>query len=641
MAIAKMVKISAIVEENNRNRLMKELQSIQKIEVRPINPNQVDGTRPSTSQRLNELDDQLQDVRSAMRFLDSYLKAKGFKEKYMKPLPTMTLEELEQQVSFDEIKSVTQKVWAKKEKLEKIESDLQVINNEADFFSKWQNLHAIPAYHRAPKYTKLYIGTLPQTNDNEYINAVRENKDIIVEEVYQSRDEIGLVIATSLDKSYEVNQFLTQNRFQTLDYQFVDLPANLLKERHQQAEDLRKEAQEERLSLADFQEEYRVLEMAEEILYALYQRQGATESSLTSDRLFAIEGWVAKDEAPAIIKNVEEALPGQIYISQSDVVEDEMDEVPTKLENPSLIAPFENITKMYGTPKYNGFDPTGSLAPYYWIFFGMMMADLGYGLLLWLGTLIPLKFFTMDQGMKKNIKFFHILSYSVIVWGLMYGSFFGAALPFKVLSPTEDVIAVLGLSFGLGFIQILHGLALHTGLNWKSDKASAIKDGLAWIVMLCGFIIAALGPMVLHQAILQKIGLYMAGVAALVILGIAIINSKNKAAGFAAGLYDLYGVSGYLGDIVSYSRLMALGISGGSIALAFNILVAYLPPVARFTVGVVLIIALQLFNFGLSLLSAYVHSDRLIFVEFFGKFYEAGGREFAPLKFLDKHVNIK
>ena len=123
MAIAKMVKISAIVEENNRNRLMKELQSIQKIEVRPINPNQVDGTRPSTSQRLNELDDQLQDVRSAMRFLDSYLKAKGFKEKYMKPLPTMTLEELEQQVSFDEIKSVTQKVWAKKEKLEKIESD--------------------------------------------------------------------------------------------------------------------------------------------------------------------------------------------------------------------------------------------------------------------------------------------------------------------------------------------------------------------------------------------------------------------------------------------------------------------------------------------------------------------------------------
>lgn len=136
-------------------------------------------------------------------------------------------------------------------------------------------------------------------------------------------------------------------------------------------------------------------------------------------------------------------------------------------------------------------------------------------------------------------------------------------------------------------------------------------------------------------------GAIVAVISALSIVAVPIIQSKSKAKGIAKGLYELYNLTGYIGDLVSYTRLMALGISGGSIAAAFNMLVEFMPPVARFTVGIVLIIALHALNLFLSLLSAYVHGARLQYVEFFGKFYTGGGRAFQPLKTEEKYLNIE
>lgn len=642
MAIAKMAKLSAIVEESNRNLLMKELQVLQRVEVKPIDPTDLAVELSAENKTSSQFEDQLEDVRAAMRFLDSYLPAASFKEKYLTPLSDMSYAQLENQYQAEEVNQVTAKVWEQKQTLEKIDSELQSLNNEADFLNKWRNLKALPEYNdEAYKYTKLYIGTIPQTSDNEFINAIKNEPKLLVEEIYQNKDEIGLVMAADLDDAYETNQVLAHNRFQALEYKFTDLPANMLQERHARAESLRNKATQTRKEISTMKAEYEELKIAEEMLYAKVEREKAQDLALSTERLFAVEGWVVADEALAIINKIEQTLGSNVYIEVSDVKESEYEEVPVELQNNRFVEPFETVTSMYGLPKYNGFDPSASLTPYYWIFFGMMIADLGYGMLLWAGTFAALKAFNLDAGMRKNVRFFHYLSYSAMLWGLIYGSIFGESLPFRLLSPTEDVIEVLVISVALGLIQILHGLVLNTMINWKNDRLEAVKGGAAWIVMLIGFLVALLGPMLFNIQSLQQVGLWMSAIAALTILGIAIIKSKNKAAGFAAGLYDLYGVSGYLGDIVSYSRLMALGISGGSIALAFNILVAYLPPVARFSIGIVLIIALQLFNFGLSMLSAYVHAARLIFVEFFGKFYEGGGRAFAPLKLLGKHINIK
>ncbi|MGX7108735.1 V-type ATP synthase subunit I [Facklamia miroungae] len=641
MAIARMAKVLAIVEEENRENLMQAFQKMQNIQVKTIDSELLEKEPKLDSKKLTEYMDQLENVRSAKKYLESYLSSESFKDKYLTPLPEMSMEEIEKSQIVEETREITQKIWQQKKTLEEINSQIQINENEAEFYHKWRNLKALPEYHNEYRYTRLLLGTIPQTADNEYYDVLKQDNRISIEEIYQSKDEIGLTIAFDKDDSFEVNQFLNQNRFQALDYRFKDLPAKLLEAAHLEAETLRKKAQALRKELGSYRKEYNQLKIAEEVFYAKAERQKATELGLQKSDLFALEGWIEESKAQASLDQVRQALNGEVYLDYVTPTDEEHEEVPIQLKNHPLIEPFETVTSMYGLPAYKGFDPTSSLMPYYWIFFGMMIADLGYGILLWLGTFIPLKFFNIEAGMRKNLRFFHLLSYAVLLWGLIYGSFFGESLPFKLLSPTEDVIQVLALSIGLGFIQIIHGLFLNTKLNWVSDRLGAIKDGLAWIVMLFGFLISVLGPMLFNLQTLKQLGLYIAGFAAITILIVASLKGKNKLIGFGAGLYDLYGISSYLGDLVSYSRLMALGIAGGSIALAFNILVAYLPPVARFSVGIILIIVLQLFNFGLSVLSAYVHSARLIFVEFFGKFYEAGGQAFAPLKYLGKYINIK
>ncbi|WP_373748722.1 hypothetical protein [Jeotgalibaca porci] len=225
---------------------------------------------------------------------------------------------------------------------------------------------------------------------------------------------------------------------------------------------------------------------------------------------------------------------------------------------------------------------------------------------------------------------------------MIYGSFFGFELPVVLLSTMDDVNTILLLSVIFGVIQILLGLGLKAYLLFRDkDVLGAISDGVGWIVIFVGLIILILASMVFPNAFLATLGKGVAigGVAAILIA--SSLAANNKAAGFGIGLYNLYGITGYVGDIVSYTRLMALGVSGASIALAFNMIIEFLPPLARVTIGILLFVLLHTVNIGLSLLSAYVHGARLIFVEFFGKFYEGGGKPLEPLTTSEEYIDLK
>lgn len=159
-------------------------------------------------------------------------------------------------------------------------------------------------------------------------------------------------------------------------------------------------------------------------------------------------------------------------------------------------------------------------------------------------------------------------------------------------------------------------------------------------VFFIGIIAVVIGQ-VAELPLVATVGQWVAIANAVGIVVVATGTAKNKAAGFASGLYQLYGVSSYVGDLVSFTRLMALSISGASIAAAFNLIISFFPPVARFTVGAVLFLLLQGLNLFLSVLGGYVHGARLQFVEFFNKFYQGGGRPLRPLKAYEKYVTIK
>lgn len=641
MAVAKMVRLTAIVEHNNRNKLMKEMQALQKVEVRDLENDNLLNRIDTDRVQLNDAEDHLLDIQAASEHLQRYVPEKSFKEKYMGEIPAYTFSELE--AKYDEVKTkeIIRSVWQYKQRIEEVQETQKRIDQEENFLTKWEKLSVLPEADDQYKHIKLFIGTIPQAANNQFINAIRHNQALVVEEIYQNAEEFGLVVIGQRENSQEIEALLLENRFQPLDYRYEELPAERLRSQRQLSADNRKEAENLRNSLAGMENELVQLKIAEEVMFAEFERLKAEQGTLQTSQLFAVEGWTLAEEAEKVTSDIRQEFGDDVFLELHEVKDEEVEDVPVQLKNNGFSEPFEMITTMYATPKYTELDPTPWVSPYYWFFFGMMMADAGYGLFMWIATIIPLKFFNLTPGIKKFLRFGHALSYATVIWGLIYGSFFGASLPFSLLSPTEDVIEVLALSIGFGFIQIINGLALNTYIQWKTNKLAAIKDGLAWIIILFGFLLAVIGPLLFDIQILTTIGLGMAGFGALLVLGIAIISQDNKFAGLAVGLYDLYGVTSYLGDLVSYSRLMALGIAGGSIALAFNILIQFLPPVARFTVGILLFVFLHLFNIGLSLLSAYVHGARLIFVEFFGKFYEGGGKAFAPLKMLEKHIRIK
>ena len=436
---------------------------------------------------------------------------------------------------------------------------------------------------------------------------------------------------------------LAKAHFSIVWYAFEEAPSVEL-EKNLKAQQAVVEAKKKVLN--DLQEEkdlLRQLQLSAEVTYNELQKEQAKNELVNGQHVFVLQGWMTQKAAEAVESQLKEKLgEGEYVFLPLEIAEEEYEEVPTVLENNAFLQPFENLTEMYGLPKYGELDPTPYTAPFYLVFFGMMAADLGYGVLLWLGTFIMLKFFHFDKGMNRNLKFFHLLSYPVMIWGIIFGSAFGADLPFQPLSLSKDLITIMILSIIFGVIQIMVGLSLGAYSNLKKKAyTDAYTSHLGWLAIITGIILYVLGSMVLNISWIATIGSSIAIIAAVAIVVVTVLSSENKWGGLASSLYNLYGISGYVADVVSYTRLMALAVSGGSIASAFNMLVGFLPPVARFTAGIFLIVALQGLNIFLSFLGAYVHGLRLQFVEFFGKFYDGGGHALKPFKTYEKYVDIK
>ncbi|MCT7693785.1 MAG: V-type ATP synthase subunit I, partial [Lactobacillus iners] len=319
-------------------------------------------------------------------------------------------------------------------------------------------------------------------------------------------------------------------------------------------------------------------------------------------------------------------------------------DAPIKLKNGKFSDAFEGLVKTYSMPSYNEIDPTPLVAPFYWLFFGMMVADFGYGLLVTILSGIVLKTCNLKEAMRKNVKFFFYLGFSIMLWGAIYGSYFSLPLGIPgLINPTTDYNTILKLSIVIGLIHVFVGLGAKAYMQIRDGKPlDAFYDVGLWYLTLTTVILLLLGKYMGFNPIAMKVIKY---IMILSMIGIILTGGrevKNIGGRIGLGIYSLYGISGYMGDLISYARLMALGLSGGFIALSVNqicAMVGFKPATIIFVI--IIFVFGQTFNILLSLLGAYVHSARLIYVEFFGKFYEGGGKEFKDFKIDEKYINIK
>lgn len=363
---------------------------------------------------------------------------------------------------------------------------------------------------------------------------------------------------------------------------------------------------------------------------------------------FIVTGYAPHALVPALTAQLESAYAVAVEAQPADP-----ELAPVKLRNNAFVRPAESITEMYAMPLATDIDPTPVMSFFYYLFFGMMLSDAGYGLLLAFGAWFLLKKYRPEPGMQRNLRLFMYCGVSTVLWGLVFGSFFGDApsviaktffdvdfvMP-RLLDPITDSITLLVLSLGLGFVQILVGLGARFYMSWRAgDKLGACFDTGLWMTTLIGFGLLAAGMALLPA--LQTVG---AVVAAASLVGLVLTQGRKKKGPmkFISGLASLYDVTGYVSDLMSYSRLMALGLTTGVMGSVFNMLGAMFGKgIGGALAMIVIFLVGHGINFGINALGAYVHTIRLQYVELFSKFYEGGGRLFRPFAFHSKYVRIK
>lgn len=626
MAVSKMQKCLIVTDNETASQLLLSLQEFQQFQL-------VDMSSETTlvqehNQELSQIDERLANVRLAQRVLQDYAtKQHSFKR---------------QQMTFNELlalqpeirkRNLVEQVLQLKHEQDNLLKSQEILRQKQSELQLW---HKLPVVKDKLKAFSIIVGTIPQTADNRFMQNFAKDDMLYVEELFQNATTIGIAVYCDKDDKAAVMAKLEAYHFSVYNYPYKQSPLEELEVVKEQYAQTLERQQFIRQSLKTLVNENKDLFYLEELLENQRQRLLAQDLLAKRSVLTGLSGWVEVDNIEHLEQLLKQTLPSKSYaMVLEDVVDDEV-VIPTQLKNHPLVEPFELLTEMYSIPKYSEVDPTPYLAPFYAVFFGMMIGDIGYGLLMLIGTGYLLWKNNLTQESRKNVKLFHILSYPSIVWGILFGSFFSFDIGIALLSTSQDGVKILYLSVAFGILQLICGLLIQTREQLKQKQvSSAISDGLAWVAMLIGVVLMVLGEP------LATIGQYTVLLGAVSVILFTALGAANKLLGIGSGLYKLYGASAYIGDLASYTRLMALAVAGASIGTAFNQIIEMLPPIAKFTVGIVLFIVLHGLNIGLAILGAYVHGIRLQFVEFFGKFYEGGGKKFKPLKSYEKYVDIK
>ena len=381
-----------------------------------------------------------------------------------------------------------------------------------------------------------------------------------------------------------------------------------------------------------------LLEASDRAAIAL-RREEAKSRLVGTDKVFLLEGWLPADRCAALEKALE---PFTCAIETREPTEDEYPQVPVQLKNNKLTRPLNMVTEMYSLPAYGTLDPNPLMAPFFILFYGIMMADMGYGLLMMIASVIISKKYR-PKGMSGELfSLLGLCGISTFIMGALTGGFFGDfltqlvaivspgtvfALP-KLFDPLDDLTMILIGSMALGMVQIVTGMAISLIEKCKRKKfLDAFFEEITWWIVFIGIALLALGK----GAAVLYVG------CALVLLG-PIVQGKGwgRLTGVFGSLYNH--VTGYFGDILSYTRLMALMLAGSVIAQVFNMLAAMPGNVIAFIIISMLGNAM---NFGLNLLGCYVHDLRLQCLEFFNKFYVDGGKPFRPMTLDTEYVDLQ
>jgi len=655
MAIVKMSRFDLVVFAEQRAKVLKKLQKFKEvnfvdIELRDengeVSKDAVEGvTKYVNNEELTHIDERLYQLSSAISLIKKYDERKTRLRDVIHGNENYTFDELAKKALTYDWKKISSELNAIGTQYSQIKSEISKKYTRYDEIDLWERLDVNPKELKDLKKVNTFLGTVPIKLKGSFIDGISKLDKTYYEELKIVKDEVYYLVISSIDESEKekLAEVFRNSSFTVENLDIDAVPQDYKNELQKEISGLKKEKRRLKAKIKTYSEDLTDLQAVYEYMQNKKLRIVESEKLAQTENTILIKGWIPTEKVNEFEKVVKDEAGDNYYLTFTEADRDDAT-VPIKLKNGKIASTFENLTGMYAYPRYNEIDPTPLFTPFYILFFGMMGADVGYGLVLLLATMFVLKVVNLSSQMRKSVKFFFYLSFSVIFWGLLYGSYFGATIPgmWRLVDPASQYNDLLIGSIVFGVVHIFVGLAIKAYMLIRDGKSlEAVYDVLFWYMALMGGIVYLIFKLMNLSPVVANVSMWVmiAGMAGIVLTGGR--EAKGIGAKLGGGLYSLYGISSYVGDFVSYSRLMALGLSGGFIASAINMIAGM---ISGSWVGMifipVILVAGHLFNMFLSFLGAYVHTSRLMYVEYFGKFYEGGGKPFKDFRTESKYVNL-
>ncbi len=652
MSIVKMQKIAVIGLEKQKESIMSKLMDFGAIELVSQKSKLSDKdlgsivTLDDSHAKAAALDAKLSMAEAALNFLKKYDPAKEPLFTTRRVMKADAARNIDREKAEEDISSVLKL----EEHLKDVNDRKNKLEQEEILITPWLE-YAMPLEMIKTPKTIIHEGIVPATVDRqELMNDLEVFGGIVAKLVHSDKDMNYIAFICLISQEQQILALLKQKGFSEVYFRGLKGTAKenlkrIKKEKEVLDEEIREIEQEaSRMAmLRQSIENYRDMTAIDS------EKEKIKNKLLRTKKTFYLEGWIPE----RLTEKAGKLLEGMNCCYEFADAE-EGEEVPVLLDNKNFFVPYEAITEMYSLPDYRGFDPTSIFALFYAVFFGIMLSDAGYGIIMAVGCFTVLRKFNLEGNTYKMVKLFFYCGISTTIWGALFGGWFGdivavftrtflgteIAIAPIWFNPLDDPMKMLIFSLILGIIHLFTGMAIKAYMQIKEGHwFDAVCDEGLWYITIIGFIAWLGGGMVLPAAAAVGKWMTIIGAAGLLLTG----GRHNKGFGkVTGGLSNIYNITSYMSDILSYARLLALGLATGVIAQVVNTLGSLFGGGIGGLIALVIIFLLgHTLNLAINVLGAFIHSSRLQYVEFFGKFYEDGGEPFDPFRKKTKYIKIE
>ena len=660
MALAKIKKYQIIAVKQHKDKILEILQNTESLDVREINEEA--GLEMNTNARLKDLQKTDLDYASldfAIKLLSPFGKKRGL---FAQPIMVSVKEAAEKAHEVD-FKTVIEKCTEIEEDITKAKNSISSLQNDITLYTPWKSLDIDLGSIEETSTTKTILGNVKTSAYEEATEKIGKLSDL-TSLVAVAKETVDTYLLLTFNKELEKEVRSTLSEFKFTEAELPKVEGSMkdhLKKLEKEITEHKKEIEKAEKGLKKLSEGLDDLKIVHDYIGWEKEKLETEKLTASTDYNFVVTAWIAKNSITKIEEKLNEVTK---EYELAEIKPEEGENPPVVLQNSNFMSPFEAVSRIYGLPKHTELDPTPFLAAFFILFFALCLTDAGYGIFMFITMGLALKFFKLPDGIRKLVKLLMYAGIVTFVIGTIFGGWFGLT-PDQVpsfltytnaageqmfllqkINAINSPITVLILSLALGFIQVTLGVIIKLvhGIKYEDPKESILDSG-PWVLMLLGvafFILASTGALGALSVSLAPIGKWwVLGATTLLILTQG-RDKKNIIMKLLSGVLSLYGLVGYMSDILSYSRILALGLATAIIGLAVNIvaeLVGGLPVIGWLLMAVVFVGG-HIFNLLLNALGSFIHSGRLQFVEFFTKFMEGGGDDFRPFSKKSKYIYL-